>query len=361
VIKQGEFLQQLADALGFDADTVWQDPSNAQLQAIRPNANILAPGDVLYIPETPSQPPATLTPGSTNSFVASAPSTFTLTHKFVGFDPTTYASKAYTVQELDQLTGLQSDENGVVTFQAPVTLTTATVVFTDTGESWTLCIGAMDPINTLSGIFMRLQNLGYIGADVLYDPNVAANNLGVMRAGLFALKATQAGGAGNAAPSSAPASSPAPNSPPASSPSPPTSSPTASPSSPASGPASSPTPDSAAPSDPAPSSGAPGSSRGWCRASPPSDPPPSSGPASSPAASQGETDPAPASGPGSSPPAPASGPASSPPSNPNASGPPPSSGPASSPPSSPGAIAGLADNGTLDAETEELLRSAYGC
>jgi hypothetical protein len=129
VTKQGDFILHLANTFGFDADTVWQDPSNAQLRAIRPNPNLLAPGDVLSIPDPPTQPPpmTSLTPGSTNRFVAPDPPTMTLTHKFVGFDATTYASKAYTVQELDQLTGLQSDENGVVTFQAPVTLKTATV------------------------------------------------------------------------------------------------------------------------------------------------------------------------------------------------------------------------------------------
>jgi hypothetical protein len=158
---------------------------------------------VLNIPDPPTQPPASLTPGATNTFVAADPPTFTLTHKFVGVDPTTYASKAYTVQELDQLTGLARDENGTVTFLAPVTLTTATVVFTDTGEAWALCIGAMAPINTFSGIFKRLQGLGYIGADVSYDSNVQTNNLGVMRTGLFLLKAAQASVGDGAASNSA--------------------------------------------------------------------------------------------------------------------------------------------------------------
>jgi hypothetical protein len=220
VIKQGDFLLQLANKFGFDADTVWQDPSNAQLRAIRPNPNILAPGDVLSIPDLPTQPPPmkSLAPGSTTTFVAPDPPIMTLTHKFVGIDPTTYASKAYTVQELDQLTGLESDANGVVTFQAPVTLSTATIVFTDTGESWALRLGAMDPMNTMSGIFMRLQGLGYITGDVSYDSDVPTNNLDVMRAALRALKAAQTSSGDGLAPASAPASAPAPDSAPPSGP-----------------------------------------------------------------------------------------------------------------------------------------------
>jgi hypothetical protein len=210
VIRQGDFLVQLANTFGFDADTVWQDPSNANLRALRPNANILAPGDVLYIPDLPGGPPpmTNLTVGATNTFVAPDPPTMTLTHKFVGTDPAVYASKAYVVQELDQLTGLTTDANGVATFEAPVTLNTATVVFTDTAESFALCLGAMDPINTMSGIFMRLQALGYIDAEVTYDSDDATNNLGVMRAGLRALKAAQASGGDGTALDSAPASNP---------------------------------------------------------------------------------------------------------------------------------------------------------
>src|SRR5580658_7026888 len=140
VIKQGDYLAALAYRFGFDANAVWNDDKNAELRQARPNPNVLYPSDILYIPDQVDKKPVmhTLTTGATNPFVGPDPPTITLTHKFVGFAPTTYASKAYTVQELDQLTGLQSDENGVVTFQAPVTLSTATIVFTDTGESWAL-------------------------------------------------------------------------------------------------------------------------------------------------------------------------------------------------------------------------------
>jgi hypothetical protein len=190
VVKDGDFLLQLAFQMGFDADTVWNDPSNDDLRSIRADPNILLAGDLLHVPDPPdpSSQATNLTPGSTNNFVAADPPTFALTHTFVGDDTTSYASQAYTVQELAQLTGLQTDENGTATFQAPVTLQTATIVFTDSGESFTLAMGGMDPINTISGIFKRLQNLGYIDDDVAYDADDPLNNLGVMSLALQALK-----------------------------------------------------------------------------------------------------------------------------------------------------------------------------
>jgi len=59
----------------------------------------------------------------------------------------------------------------------PVTLQTATFVFTGTGETWAFSIGGLDPIDTLSGVFRRLQNFGYIGQDLPFDPS----NLGLIR------------------------------------------------------------------------------------------------------------------------------------------------------------------------------------
>jgi hypothetical protein len=110
---------------------------------------------------------------------------------FIGGDGTPYASKAFTIQELDQLTGLTTDANGVATFDVPVTLPTATLVFTDSGESCACSIGGMDPIDTLSGIFKRLQNLGYIGANAPFDSVNPTNNLSILRAGIQSLKAGQ--------------------------------------------------------------------------------------------------------------------------------------------------------------------------
>lgn len=177
---------------------MWQDAKNADLRQKRPDPNILLPGDVLYIPDASDRQPAPFSApaGSTNSFTAPA-STATVTVTLVVVPSTTstttttgtttYASRAYTIQELPDLTGLQTDGNGTATFDAPVTVGTATLVFTDTGEQVALTLGAIDPIDSLSGMFQRLQNLGYIGPQA-YDNAQEQNNIYLIRAGLLALK-----------------------------------------------------------------------------------------------------------------------------------------------------------------------------
>lgn len=183
VIRQGDFVLKLAYKFGFDADAVWNDDANADLRQIRADPNILFPGDVLYIPDREDPEPVSLTTGGSNQFISDVP-TMTLTHQFVGDDETTYASKAYTVEELDDLTGLQTDETGLATFSAPVTLQRATITFTDSGDSFELAIGQMYPLNTAMGVFQRLQNLGYLDEDEAFD-------LDAVRFGLVALQADQ--------------------------------------------------------------------------------------------------------------------------------------------------------------------------
>ena len=215
VIKQGDHLGLLAHKFGFDADTVWNDPANDALRKVRPNPNILLAGDQLYIPDQVDRQPLTLVTGQMNSFVSPDPPMVTITHQFIGSDPSAYATKAYSIQELGQLTGLETNEDGMVKFEAPVTLDTATVVFTDTGESWALAIGNLDPIDTPIGVFERLQNLGHIDSTVQYDFESVANNLDVMRVGLRSFKGAQPAGdppaptsSESSPPPSAPASDP---------------------------------------------------------------------------------------------------------------------------------------------------------
>jgi hypothetical protein len=187
IIKQGDYLALLAYTFGFDAETVWNDSANADLQRVRSDPNVLWATDIVQIPDQTGAPPPPLnvTTGTTNTFVTDIPSP-TLTLRFT--DPRC-ASQACTVQELPELTGLTTDSNGVVSFPVAVTQQTVTVQFTDGGMTFPFQVGYMDPINTLSGIFQRLQNLGFIDVNAPFSPP----NLDLMRTALRAFRGAQPG------------------------------------------------------------------------------------------------------------------------------------------------------------------------
>lgn len=183
VIRRGDYLLKVAYESGFDADSVWDNARNSDLRTLRKDPNILAPGDMLFIPDASDGPDyKTLQTGSTNSFVSQAPPT-PVTVKFC--DPA-LASQPCTIAELPDLRDLKTDANGVLTFQAPVSLETATVRFAGVNPAvmFACQLGRLDPVDTLTGIFQRLQNLGYIDDAAEFE----ADDLNLLRGGLNVLK-----------------------------------------------------------------------------------------------------------------------------------------------------------------------------
>lgn len=50
-IRQGESVMSIAEGNGFLCETLWNHPKNSQLKAKRGDPNVLMPGDVLHIPD----------------------------------------------------------------------------------------------------------------------------------------------------------------------------------------------------------------------------------------------------------------------------------------------------------------------
>jgi hypothetical protein len=52
VVHQGDCLSAIARRYGFaDPDAIYQDPANADLRKLRPDKNVLYPGDIVVIPD----------------------------------------------------------------------------------------------------------------------------------------------------------------------------------------------------------------------------------------------------------------------------------------------------------------------
>ena len=56
VVRQGEYLSRLAHRLGFDAESVWDHPDNAELKQARAHADQLLAGDLLWLPRQAPEP-----------------------------------------------------------------------------------------------------------------------------------------------------------------------------------------------------------------------------------------------------------------------------------------------------------------
>jgi hypothetical protein len=185
VVRQGDYLQKLAQQHGFDADVVWANPTNAKLRALRPSMNMLCPGDVLYLPEA-KRTWLPVNVGAMNRFVATVRVVhISATIRYAG-QP--LASAPYCVRELSKFGTLATDASGQATFDAPVTREFVTLDFEAPGLSVVLKMGHLDPIDSPSGICQRLSNLGYPAAQP-DDPCAVSEALAMFQLGQDGLEA----------------------------------------------------------------------------------------------------------------------------------------------------------------------------
>jgi len=170
VIRQGDYLRQLAYLGGYDAEEVWNHPLNEELRSKRDTGDDLLPGDVLFVPRSPELA-LELTAAAENDYTAVIPRTklelfFEDTDGPIANEPCQIFGIPGTGEE-----GLArtSDGDGKLVLHVPVTVPEVTVTFPERHRSFGLKIGHMDPVNEQSGIVKRLANLGYLEVDTALD------------------------------------------------------------------------------------------------------------------------------------------------------------------------------------------------
>jgi hypothetical protein len=156
VVRQGDYLTKLAHQLGFDADDVWKDEKNSELKDLRKSPDILAPGDVLYIPTEPP-PSLGLSSGTTNDYSATIPRV-SLTLLFLdGTEP--LKGEPCQVEGLaadDPEVPTSTDGEGTLVLKIPVTIREIAVRFPDRMLGYRFFVGDLNPAVEASGIRQRL-------------------------------------------------------------------------------------------------------------------------------------------------------------------------------------------------------------
>jgi hypothetical protein len=161
VVRQGEYLTQLAHRLGFDADDVWQSSANAELRARRPDRETLLPGDILHVPISRPQRGPRVTPHTHNKYQARIP-TVTIKLRLVDGRDGPLAGKAYRVHGLGRPYEGTTDGDGLATFSVPLQLRQVRLVLEESRREYQVMIGDMDPVDEPSGVKKRLLHLGYL-------------------------------------------------------------------------------------------------------------------------------------------------------------------------------------------------------
>jgi len=163
IVQQGECLSQIAARYGFpNFQTVYDDPGNAALRKLRPDPNLLFPGDVVFIPEKNSKPVSVPTAETHRFEMKSTRRVLRLVLE--DLDGKKMVSQAYELdiegQKIKGVTG----GNGLV--QAVIPLNAVNATLTVGHYQWPLSIAHLNPVNDtkdngITGIQARLRNMGY--------------------------------------------------------------------------------------------------------------------------------------------------------------------------------------------------------
>lgn len=160
VVKQGDYLEKIAHALGIDADEVWNDPKNAEIKEKR-DPNLLHPGDILYVPDCKRQW-LPLKAGADNLYISKVPRT-TIRLAFKDLDEPR-ANEPYVIRGMGEPEEGTTDGDGVIEVKVPVHIREIQITFPKARITYPVHIGDMDPVGETSGVRKRLQHLGYLWA-----------------------------------------------------------------------------------------------------------------------------------------------------------------------------------------------------
>jgi hypothetical protein len=164
IVRQGDYLAKLSFVHGFDADDVWNDPKNEDLKKLRTDPNILAPGDILFIPEKEGEEGLPIAKGTENSYAATVPKV-EVKLTFQDSEAKPMAGAPCQIRGLGDggadMIPTETDGDGTLTLKVPVTVREVEVHFPRQNTTHHVRVGDMDPANEASGIQKRLQNLGF--------------------------------------------------------------------------------------------------------------------------------------------------------------------------------------------------------
>jgi hypothetical protein len=178
-VEQGECLSSIADKFGIPKAKIWNHSRNSDLRQNRLNPDTLFPGDVIFVPPITLQEIACAT-DQRHVFVKKLNYVRFRLRLLLNDAPRANESYTLLIGGLT-LTGY-TDPDGWLDEQIPASEPTGTLILKNGEEQHTLGMGTIDPIEEITGIQGRLQNLAYLDDNItgVWD-EATADAVGVLQ------------------------------------------------------------------------------------------------------------------------------------------------------------------------------------
>lgn len=158
IVKQGDCLSSIANKYGLFWEKIWNHPKNAKIKEKRKDPNILYPGDVLFIPDKEEKEESAPTEQRHRFKVKGVPAMLRLQFKH-GDKPR--ANEPYTLQIEGKIFSGTTDGEGKIKHPLPPNAKRGKLLLGEYQEEFLLEFGHLDPIEEVSGVQARLNNLGF--------------------------------------------------------------------------------------------------------------------------------------------------------------------------------------------------------
>jgi hypothetical protein len=158
IIGQGESIPSIAVKSGFFSDTIWNHPENAKLKELRKDMNVLMTGDEVFIPDKELKEESGATEQKHRFRRKGEPHKLKLKLMAMGKPR---ANEAYVLDIDGQLIEGKTDTTGKLEQTIPGKARSATLILRGGKEKQVLNIGNLDPLDAVSGVQQRLNNLGF--------------------------------------------------------------------------------------------------------------------------------------------------------------------------------------------------------
>jgi N-acetylmuramoyl-L-alanine amidase len=159
-VEQGDCLESIAVRYGHFWETLWNHPQNADLKKKRKNPNVLLPGDVVFVPEKQPKEESCATDKTHLFRRKGVPSKLRIR---LLDDDKPRARQQYRLIIGEQTFTGATDGDGWLEHPIPPEATACRliVVNNEEEEEYPLELGHLDPIEEVSGVQARLNNLGF--------------------------------------------------------------------------------------------------------------------------------------------------------------------------------------------------------
>ncbi len=161
IVKQGDCINSIAFKFGFFPKTIWDHTKNASLKELRKDPSILFEGDRVFIPEKDQKNEIAFFDKRNRFKMKGVPAKLCL--KIFSYDNEEMKNASYKLEIGGNITEGKLSSNGVLNISIPPNIKKAKLIVEDDTNliTYILNIGNLDPLETISGIQERLNNLGF--------------------------------------------------------------------------------------------------------------------------------------------------------------------------------------------------------